>query len=107
MRIAVLANLKKNAPTWEGMIADQWDDLDSPKTIHAIIAALESEGHEAVFFEASLLPPHNLTERLLDYKPDLCFNIAEGHFGDGRESQIPAILEMLRIPYTGSRVMTL
>lgn len=107
MRIAVLANLKKNAPTWEGMSPDQWDDLDSPKTINALIEALQAGGHEAEFFEASILPPHNLVERLTQYQPDLCFNIAEGHFGDGRESQIPAVLEMLRLPYTGSKVMTL
>ncbi len=107
MRIAVLANLKKNAPTWEGMVADQWDDLDSPKTTNAIVAALESGGHEAVFIEASILPPHNLIERLTEYKPDLCFNIAESHFGDSRESQVPAILEMLRIPYTGGKLLAL
>ena len=107
MRIAVLANLKKNAPTWEGMAVDQWDDLDSPKTADAIVAALHTLGHEAVFMEASILPPHNLIERLLDYRPDLCFNIAESHFGDSRESQIPALLEMLRIPYTGSKLTSL
>ncbi len=107
MRIAVLANLKKNAPTWEGMAVDQWDDLDSPKTADAIVAALHTLGHEAIFLEASILPPHNLIERLLDYRPDLCFNIAESHFGDSRESQIPALLEMLRIPYTGSKLLTL
>ena len=107
MRIAVLANLKDNAPTWEGMSPDQWDDLDSPKTIQSIVNALESGGHEAEFFEASILPPHNLVERLTQYRPDLCFNIAEGHFGDSREAQIPAVLEMMRIPYTGSRLLTL
>lgn len=107
MRIAVLANLKKNAPTWEGMPPDQWDDLDSPHTVESIVQALESGGHQAAFFEASILPPHNLIERLSDYRPDLCFNIAESHFGDGREAQIPALLEMLRIPYTGSKVLTL
>lgn len=107
MRIAVLANLKKNAPAWDGMPPDQWDDLDSAKTVESIIAALEEGGHEAAFFEASILPPFNLIEQLTAYAPDLCFNIAEGHFGDGRESQIPAVLDMLRIPYTGSRVLTL
>lgn len=107
MRIAVLANLKKNAPEWDGMAADQWDDLDSPKTIHNIIDALAANGHEAEFFEANIAPPHNLVERLQTYQPDLCFNIAEGHFGNGREAQIPGVLEMLRIPYTGSQVMTL
>lgn len=107
MRIAVLANLKKNAPRWEGMPADQWDDLDSEKTVNSIAAALQSYGHEAVFFEASVLPPFNLIERLTEYKPDICFNITESHFGDGREAQVPALLEMLRIPYTGSQVLTL
>lgn len=107
MRIAVLANLKKNAPRWDGMPPNQWDDLDGEKTIDGIIRALESAGHEAVFFEASILPPFNLIARLLEYKPDICFNIAESHFGDGREAQVPALLEMLRIPYTGSQVMTL
>jgi D-alanine-D-alanine ligase len=107
MRIAVLANLKENAPIWEGMSPDQWDDLDSPKTIQNIVDALESGGHEATFFEASILSPHNLIENLTTYQPDLCFNIAEGHFGNGREAHIPAILEMLRIPYTGSKVLTL
>ncbi|MBN1311218.1 MAG: hypothetical protein JXB30_07350 [Anaerolineae bacterium] len=107
MKIAVLANLKQNAPTWPGMSPDQWDDLDSPKTIDAIVAALEKGGHQAEFFEASIHPQHNLIHKLIAYKPDLCFNIAEGHFGDGREAHIPAILEMLRIPYTGSQVMTL
>lgn len=105
MKIAVLANLKKNAPTWQGMGADQWDDLDSPKTIDSIISAIKSGGHEAEFFEASL--DFKLIDNLTVYRPDLCFNIAEGHWGDSRESQIPALLEMLRLPYTGSKVLTL
>jgi D-alanine-D-alanine ligase len=107
MKIAVLANLYENAPTWEGMPPDQWDDLDSPKTPNAIVDVLRRAGHQAEFFEASILPPFNLIEKLTAYKPDLCFNIAESHFGDSRESQIPAVLEMLRIPYTGSQLLTL
>ncbi|GAB4573977.1 MAG: D-alanine--D-alanine ligase [Anaerolineae bacterium] len=107
MRVAVLANLKQNAPTWEGMSADQWDDLDSPKTIQALVSALESGGHQAEFFEAQIRPPFDLIARLEAYQPDICFNIAESHFGDGREAQIPAVLEMLQLPYTGSKVLTL
>ena len=107
MRIAVLANLKSNAPTWEGMSPDQWDDLDSPKTVDALVSALESRGHQAEFFEAQIRPPFSLVEKLAAYQPDICFNIAESHFGDGREAQIPAVLEMLQIPYTGSKVVTL
>lgn len=103
MRVALLANLKKNAPSWEGMPADRWDDLDSEATIESIIRALEAGGHSVTFLEGSL----SLVETLPRVKPDICFNICEGHFGDAREAHVPAILEMMRIPYTGSRVMTL
>jgi D-alanine-D-alanine ligase len=40
-------------------------------------------------------------------KPDIVFNIAEGLNGFNRESQIPVILEMLQIPYSGSDALTL
>lgn len=107
MRIAVLANLKDNAPSWPGISPDQWDDLDSLKTIKCILTALASSGHQAEFFEANIVEPFNLVQKLTAYQPDLCFNIAEGHFGSGREAHIPAILDMLRLPYTGSNVLTL
>lgn len=103
MHVALLANLKKNAPTWTGMSPDHWDDLDSEETIASISAALEAGGHQVTFVEADV----TLYDRLRQLKPDICFNIAEGHFGDSREAQVPAILEMLRIPYTGSRLLTL
>ena len=32
--------------------------------------------------------------------------MAEGLYGDGREAQIPAVCELMRIPYTGSQVVT-
>lgn len=107
MRIAVLANLKENAPAIPEIPKDQWDDLDSPSTIESIINALKSNGHTAEFFEASIRKPYNLIEKLQLFKPDLCFNIAEGHFGDSREAHIPSLLEMMSIPYTGSKVLTL
>lgn len=103
LRVAVLANLKKNAPKWEGMTEDQWDDLDSEKTIDALMQAIRSGGHECDFLEGDI----TLLDTVRKYKPDICFNICEGHFGDAREAQVPAILEMLRIPYTGSKVLTL
>jgi D-alanine-D-alanine ligase len=40
-------------------------------------------------------------------RPDLVFNFAEGLIGVNRESHIPAILEMLQIPYSGSDALTL
>ncbi len=103
MRVALLANLKKNAPQWQGISADRWDDLDSEETIASIVRALESGGHQVAYFEGSLSLVHELPR----FAPDICFNICEGHFGDAREAHVPAILEMMRIPYTGSAVMTL
>jgi len=103
LRVAVLANLKKNAPHWEGMPEDQWDDLDSESTIMALVNAIRTGGYQAEFFEGDL----SLVSKLAGYKPDICFNICESHFGDAREAQVPALLEMLRIPYTGSKVLAL
>lgn len=103
MHIALLANLKKNAPTWPGMSPDHWDDLDSEETVASISQALASHGHRVTFLEGDT----SLYDRLRETRPDFCFNICEGHFGDSREAHVPAVLEMLRIPYTGSRVLTL
>jgi D-alanine-D-alanine ligase len=103
MHVALLANLKSNAPKLEKISNDSWDDLDSEETIDAISAALVSKGHQVTFLEADI----TIFDRLKEVKPDICFNIAEGHFGDSREAQVPAILEMLRLPYTGSGVLTL
>jgi D-alanine-D-alanine ligase len=102
-RVALLANLKVNAPKFEGMPEDQWDDLDSEGTINALVTAIRAGGNTCEFFEGNISLVHQLSK----YKPDICFNICEGHFGDAREAQIPAILENLRIPYTGSKVLTL
>lgn len=103
LNVAVLANLKRNAPRYEGMPADAWDDLDSDITVDSLVAALQAGGHRATFLEGNL----SLIEQLPRLKPDICFNISEGHWGDSRESHVPALLEMLRQPYTGSGVLTL
>ena len=103
LKVAVLANLKKNAPKFPGMAEDHWADLDSESTVEALVAAIEAGGHQAVFREGNAA----LYDQLRADRPDLCFNICEGHFGDGREAQVPAMLEMLRLPYTGSRVLSL
>jgi len=102
-KVAVLANLKENAPHVDGEPPDQWADLDSRTTVDAVVEAIRSGGHSSDFIEGDL----KLFDKLEQYKPDICFNFCEGYFGDSRESQVPALLEMMRIPYTGSRVLTL
>ena len=102
-RVAVLANIKdENQPKPEGVPPDAFADFDHIETIQAIQKAIETDGHETQFLMADETLPYALKE----YQPDICFNIAEGLGGDAREAQVPALLEMLRIPYTGSRVLT-
>ncbi len=100
--VALLANLKKNAPALPNVPDDYWADLDSESTVEAIAEALRHGGHRVTFLEGDV----TLYDRLREVRPDICFNICEGHFGDSREAQVPAILEMLRLPYTGSKVLT-
>lgn len=45
--------------------------------------------------------------KLNELKPDIVFNFAEGLSGVNRESHIPAMLEMLGLPYSGSDPLTL
>jgi D-alanine-D-alanine ligase len=102
-RVAVLANIKdEKQPLPPGVPPDAYADYDHIETINDIRAAIETDGHKAVFVQADRDLPYALREA----KPDICFNIAEGLGGDAREAQVPALLEMLGIPYTGSRVMT-
>jgi D-alanine-D-alanine ligase len=102
-KIAVLANIKdESKPKPEGVPPDAFSDFDHIETIDSLRAALETDGHQTVFIQADADLPYTLKKE----KPDICFNIAEGLGGDAREAQVPALLEMLRIPYTGSRVLT-
>ena len=101
-KIAILANIKDDDhPKPEGVPPDAFADFDHIETIDSIRAALETDGHSTVFIQADRDLPYALREE----KPDICFNIAEGLGGDAREAQVPALLEMLGIPYTGSRVL--
>ncbi|NBD35820.1 MAG: D-alanine--D-alanine ligase, partial [Chloroflexi bacterium] len=102
MRIAVLANRKYSVPLAANAPADALAEYDVEETVEGIQAALRAAGHEAFFLEADA----SLLDSLRETRPDLCFNIAEGLHGDSRESHAPALLEMLGIPYTGSKVLT-
>lgn len=84
---------------------DLLEEFDAPETIEAMAAALRDLGHEVEL----LGDGEPLLRRLLDgERPDLVWNIAEGQGGGrSREARVPALLEMLDIPYTGSDPLTL
>ena len=102
-RVAVLANIKERGKSLPPDVPpDAGADFDYIETIDKIRAAIETDGHHTVFIQADRDLPYALKQA----RPDVCFNIAEGLGGDAREAQGPALLEMLKIPYTGSRVLT-
>ncbi|MFX1452064.1 MAG: D-alanine--D-alanine ligase [Promethearchaeota archaeon] len=80
-------------------------EFDSPETLMGIKNAIEDGGHEIICIEADQQIYNNLYG--LKDKIDIIFNIAEGFFGDSRESIFPIFFELLGIPYTGSGPETL
>lgn len=62
----------------------------------------------SIYHDVSLIEAdEDAYNKLADSRPDIVFNIAEGMNGISRESQIPAILDLLSIPYTASDPLTL
>lgn len=81
---------------------DTLAEWDSEETIKAVYDALRTH-HDVTLVEAD----NDAFESLRRLEPDIVFNIAEGLNGISREAQIPAMLEFLNIPYTGSDPLTL
>ncbi len=77
----------------------EWDSID---TVNSIRDSLLLK-HDVVMIEAN----EDAYEKLRSLRPDIVFNVAECAYGTSREAQIPAMLDMLQIPYTGSDPLTL
>ena len=112
MKIGLTYNLRSTAASSHGANSqaagwpdDAEEEFDSPETIQTLSAVLESFGHEVELLGDGL----PFLRRLVDgSRPDLVFNFAEGTgSGRSREARVPAVLEMLDIPYTGSDPLTL
>ena len=101
MKITLTYNLKKKDETKP---ADYFSEYDSEHTINAIISALKTKGHAV---EAIDVEYPNLFSYFRKNRVDMVFNIAEGKCGKFRESEVPAILDYLDIPYTGSNTFSL
>ncbi len=82
--------------------ADTYAEWDTKETILAVKTALE-KNHDVALIEAD----EEAYLKFLQVRPDIVFNMAEGMRGPSREAQIPAMLELLGIPYTGSDSLTL
>lgn len=101
LRVALLFNLKHSVSVTADAPPDALAEFDSEETVAALAEALRAGGHQVIPLEADT----SLPETIRRAQVDICFNIAEGLGGDSREAQVPALLEMLGIPYTGSKVL--
>lgn len=98
MRVGMTFDLKEDYLA-QGFSSDEVAELDSPVTVDALERALRSQGHrvERIGGVCALTQSLARGERW-----DLVFNIAEGVRGQGREAQVPALLDAWGIPYTFS-----
>jgi D-alanine-D-alanine ligase len=99
-KVGLIVNMKKHILLDTDAPPDALAEYDSPATVNALAEALSAGGHEVIRLEGD----ETLLDNVRSASPDICFNIAEGLRGDAREAQVPALLEMLGIPYTGSKV---
>ena len=99
MKIGLAYNLKESIPLQHNEPDDALEEYDSIETVDAISSVLERAGHSVL----KLGGGREFLSTVLSQNVDLVFNIAEG-LGNhiGREAQVPAVLEMLNIPYTGA-----
>lgn len=98
MRIGLTYDLR----SWyldRGYSMEDTAEFDKQETVDALSDSLKLMGHQTEFVGNAF----QLIEALAAGKRwDMVFNIAEGLYGDGRESVVPAILDQYRIPYVFS-----
>ncbi|MGL6077049.1 MAG: D-alanine--D-alanine ligase family protein [Fimbriiglobus sp.] len=104
MKFGIAFDLKPDGPLPAGAPDDLHEEFDAPVTIRAIGDVLRGLGHEVVELGDNV----EFLQRILTEKPDFVFNFAEGTgTSRSREARVPAVCEMLGIPYTGSDPLTM
>ncbi len=83
--------------------SDIYEEFDVEETIAEISNVLEGAGHTVLRLGSG----KKFLERIQRVSVDIVFNIAEGFGTRSREAHVPAVLEILGIPYTGSDPLTL
>jgi len=103
VKIGIACNLKSDFIPDANDPEDKLEEYDHMGTVDGIAHALEANSHTPLFLGGG----RKFIERVLSDPPDLVFNIAEGYGSRSREAHVPALLEMLNIPYTHSDPLTL
>ena len=102
MIIGMTYDLKTEYVFKAGDPKDANAEFDHPDTIGIMAESIEAAGHQVVRIGHA----GNLIRMLDSLRVDLVFNIAEGNQGRNREAQVPILLEMRGIPYSGSDGLT-
>lgn len=103
MRLALACNCSDHYQTADGQPDDQFEEFDASETVEAIADAIRRHGHAVEILEADRTFPAALERGGFEF----VFNIAEGLHGRCRESLVPAVCEMLELPYSGSDAITM
>jgi D-alanine-D-alanine ligase len=104
MRIGLTYDLKDDIETGQDIPEDALEEYDSLEVVKAIASGLRALGHSTVLLGGG----RKFLSKILKTKVDFVFNIAEGRGSlHSREAQVPSVLEMLGIPYSGSDPQTL
>lgn len=104
MKIGLTYDLKDDIEAGQDIPEDALEEYDSIEVVDAIESALHALGHTAVRLGGG----RQFLQKALKTKLDFVFNIAEGRGSfRSREAQVPSVLEMLNIPYSGSDPQTL
>ena len=105
MKVGLTYDLKDEYVPQPDDPPDAATELDTEETIAALEGAIRANGHKTVRIgNARQLMQLAMDD---DLDVDLVFNISEGIEGRSREAQVPGLLELLGIPYTGSDALTM
>lgn len=102
-RVGLTYNVKSEVVLKPGDPPDLNAELDHEETVAHIEQACREAGHDVMRIGNA----RHLIERMGRLPVDVVFNIAEGYEGRNRESQVPILLEMMRIPFVGADGLTL
>ena len=107
LKIALMYNKNKIDPSDVINISDiPTQEHYSSNAIERVAKALEKGGHTVKLIEANMHAideMHDFMPKVMDGdRPGLVFNMAYGLQGHNRYTHVPALLEMLGVPYLGS-----
>lgn len=104
MKVAIIYN--KDMTGVINQFGMQNKEIYNPKTVKKVADALEKSGHNVRIAEGNMY----IIEKLKEFMPSviegermgMVFNMAYGIQGESRYTHLPAMLEMVGIPYVGS-----